>query len=210
MERGWSMVKMCDVIGITQSSLSKIENDLMSLSYDKLVEVADRLDIDIAELFRVEDAAGHNMAASARIAVDRAGDGKLVPWKNMRHKQLATEVKDRLMIATYGEVTGDGKPATLDLGDYYGERFFYVLDGVVQFHSEFYEPYTLKAGDSVYFDIRMRHNFSAPKGKTAKCLVVTASEDRKFMEMERALASQGLTNIAEFEQLQRPVSRRRG
>ncbi len=207
-DRGWSMVKMCDVIGISQSSLSKIENDLMSLSYDKLVDVARKLDCDISELFREEPSSARGMAASARFSIDRGSDGKLVQWRNIRHRQLAIEVKDRLMIATFAEILGDGAMPKLELGDYYGERFLYVLDGTIIFHSEFYENRTLKAGDSIYFDIRMRHNLTAPKGKRATCIVVTASEDKKFMEMERALAAQGLTNIAEFEHLQRPTARK--
>lgn len=208
-ERGWSMVKMGDVVGLTQSSLSKIENDLMSLSYDKIVDVARKLDCDITELFREDVPFARNMAASARIAVDRGVDRKLVEWRNIRHRQLAVEVKERLMIPTYAEVTGDGEKPALDLGDYFGERFIYVLDGVVTFHSEFYEPYTLKSGDSIYLDIRMRHILTTPKGKVAKALVITTSEDQKFLAMERALAAQGLSNIAEFEQFQRSASLRR-
>lgn len=207
-DRGWSMVKMCDVIGLSQSSLSKIENDLMSLSYDKLVDVARKLDCEISELFRDEPTSVRGMAASARISIDRGSDVKLVPWRNIRHRQLAVDVKDRLMIPTYGEIIGDGSVPKLELGDYYGERFLYVLEGTVIFHSEFYENRVLKAGDSIYFDIRMRHNLAAPKGKRAAIVVITASEDKKFMEMERALAAQGLTNIAEFEHQQRSISRK--
>ena len=200
---------MGDVVGLTQSSLSKVENDLMSLSYEKLVDVARKLDCDIIELFRDDEQFGRNMAASARIAVDRNQDRKLVQWRNIRHRQLAVEVKDRLMIPTYGEVTGDGQEPLLELGDYFGERFIYVLEGNVTFHSEFYEPYKLKAGDSIYLDIRMRHTMTTAQGKTARVLVITTSEDKKFLAMERALAAQGLTNIAEFEQFQRPASRQR-
>ena len=61
-------------------------------------------------------------------------------------------------------------------------------------------------GDSIYFDIRMRHGLSSPKGKEAKVLVITTSEDQKFMEMERALASHGLTNIAEWDEMKRERS----
>lgn len=208
-ERGWSMIKMCDAIGINQSSLSKVENDLMSLSYDRLVEVAQRLNIDISELFMAEPEGRNSIAASARICVDRANDAKLVKWENFRYQQLGVEVKDRLMIATYGEVTAVKGKTERELGDHSGERFLYVLEGTVEFHSEFYETYILNAGDSIYFDIRLKHSFVAPQGKKAKCIVVTASEDRKFMEMERALASQGLSNIAEVEQKTRRPARKK-
>lgn len=202
-ERGWSMIEMGKVVGLTQSSLSKLENDLMSLSYAKLVEVAKRLECDVSELFRDDSPSTRDLGASARLSVDHKGDKPLVQWKNIRHRQLAVEVKDRLMIPTFAEITGDGKQPELDLGDFYGERFIYVLEGTVTVYTEFYEPFVLKAGDGVYFDIRMRHNLTAPKGKTAKCIVVTTSEDKKFMEMERELAARGFTNISEFEQFQR-------
>jgi len=198
------MIEMGKVIGLTQSSLSKIENDLMSLSYAKLVDVARKLNCDITELFRDDSPSPRELGASARLSVDRKGERNLVQWKNIRHRQLAVEVKDRLMIPTFGEITGDGKQPSLDLGDFYGERLVYVLEGEITFYSEFYEPVVLNAGDSIYFDIRMRHNLAAPAGETAKCIVITTSEDKKFMEMERELAARGFSNIAEFEQSQRP------
>jgi transcriptional regulator with XRE-family HTH domain len=209
MKRGWSMIKMCDAIGMKQSSLSKVENGLMSLSYDRLVEVARRLEIDISDLFMTEPEGRNSVAASARICVDRANDAKPVKWENFRYRHFGVEVKERLMIPMYGEVTpAKGRPER-EFGGYSGERFLYVIDGTIEFHSEFYETYTLNAGDAIYFDIRMKHSFVAPEGKKAKCLLVTASEDRKFMEMERALASQGLSNIAELEQQTRGGGRRK-
>ena len=54
-DRGWSMMKMCDVIGMSQSSLSKVENDRMSLNYNKLFQIAERLNVNVSELFRAED-----------------------------------------------------------------------------------------------------------------------------------------------------------
>lgn len=197
-ELGWSSIKMAEHLGITQSALSKIENNLQSMSYDRLYEISCKLGIEVSELFRCSPSEdGHHSVA--RLSLDKHADyGPLAAWLNIHYRQLAADVKDRLMVATYVEVRGDEPDYGIEVGEHPGERFVYVIEGPAQFHSQFYETYELHTGDSVYLDIRMRHRVSAPESVTARLLVVTASEDKTFMKVERWLASQGLSNLAEL------------
>ena len=52
-----------------------------------------------------------------------------------------------------------------------GEEFTYVIEGVVEFHTELYAPLTLQAGDSIYFDSEMGHAYL--KASHAPCRTIT-------------------------------------
>ncbi len=50
-ERGWKLSDMSAAVGIPLSTLSKIENDKLTLSYDKLWQFARSLNIPLTDLF---------------------------------------------------------------------------------------------------------------------------------------------------------------
>ena len=45
-----------------------------------------------------------------------------------------------------------------------GEEFILVLKGLVELHTEFYEPARLEAGDSAYIDSGMASHVPQPRG----------------------------------------------
>ena len=49
--RGWTLREMSERTDIPVSTLSKVEHDRLTLSYDKLVQLSQKLDIRIADLF---------------------------------------------------------------------------------------------------------------------------------------------------------------
>ena len=49
--RGWTLKETSARVGIAVSSLSKIENNRLTLTYDKLLELSRNLDVPISELF---------------------------------------------------------------------------------------------------------------------------------------------------------------
>ena len=55
-----------------------------------------------------------------------------------------------------------------------GEEFLYVLTGVVQLFTEFYEPVELRRGDSAYYDATMGHNVVSVSAEDATILWVTS------------------------------------
>src|SRR5260370_8034132 len=48
---GWTLKEMSQRTSIPVSTLSKVEHDRLTLSYDKLVQLSQRLNIRISELF---------------------------------------------------------------------------------------------------------------------------------------------------------------
>src|SRR3977135_3708033 len=48
---GWTLKEMSERTGIPVSTLSKVEHDRLTLTYDKLLQVSEGLKIPLAELF---------------------------------------------------------------------------------------------------------------------------------------------------------------
>ena len=55
-----------------------------------------------------------------------------------------------------------------------GEEFLLVLEGEIQFFTEFYEPVTLCKGDSAYYDASMGHMLTSSSEEDALIVWITA------------------------------------
>src|SRR3954470_12171069 len=77
--RGLTLKQVAERTGMALSTLSKVENGLMSLTYDKLLQLTAGLQMEIAELFNT---AGRRpdppRPVTARRSVSRAGQGHIV------------------------------------------------------------------------------------------------------------------------------------
>jgi transcriptional regulator with XRE-family HTH domain len=54
---GWTLKQMSEKSGIPVSTLSKVEHDRLTLTYDKLQQLAQRLGMRMSELFAEDEAA---------------------------------------------------------------------------------------------------------------------------------------------------------
>src|ERR1700756_5288270 len=79
MQRGWTLSEVSRRTGLPVSTLSKVENDKMSLTFDKLTRISEGLEIDIAQLFggafADENADGPASEVSGRRSITRASEG---------------------------------------------------------------------------------------------------------------------------------------
>ena len=85
-EKGWTLSELAAHSGIPSSTLSKVENGKLSLTYDKLVRLSQGMAVDITRLFSAEPVptlAGR-LAPSARRSVDRAGGGHFIRTPQLR------------------------------------------------------------------------------------------------------------------------------
>src|SRR3546814_10564622 len=64
-----------------------------------------------------------------------------------------------------------GPPA---LGGHPGEEFFLVVEGMVEFHMQYYAPLVMEAGDSVYFDAATPHAVIAVGNGEATILTIVS------------------------------------
>jgi transcriptional regulator with XRE-family HTH domain len=139
--------------GLSISTLSKIERGQLSPTYETLLRLADGLQVDIAELF----AGGTADAPLARRSVTRRGHGKLHVTKQYRYEIFCTNLFRKQFTPLVTTITARSIDEFLQLPRHTGEEFIYVIAGVVELHTERYEPIQLRHGDGCYFDSRMSH-----------------------------------------------------
>src|ERR1700740_2633738 len=100
---GWTLKEMSDHSGIPVSTLSKVEHDRLTLTYDKLQQLSQRLNMRMSELFA--DAAEPNEpAVTARRSVGRLDDAVRVNTKNYDYYYLCTELRRKRMIPVYTHI----------------------------------------------------------------------------------------------------------
>src|ERR1700732_2240858 len=82
--QGWTLKEMSERTGIPVSTLSKVEHDRLTLTYDKLLQVSQRLNISLSEL--LADPGGGTAAVepavTARRSIGRVADAVHVNTRN--------------------------------------------------------------------------------------------------------------------------------
>jgi transcriptional regulator with XRE-family HTH domain len=190
---GWTLKEMSERIDIPVSTLSKVEHDRLTLTYDKLLQLSQRLNIRMSELFA--DAAEPNEpAVTARRSVGRLDEAVRVNTKNYDYYYLCTELRRKRMIPVYTHIRAKSVEEFGELVRHSGEEFIYVLDGAVEVHTEFYDPLVLHAGESIYIDSAMGHAYVAAEGcDEALVLAVCSSADEGLLESLYSLHGDGET-----------------
>lgn len=180
----WTLGQAGKACGIAASTLSKIENGLMSPTYDVLQKLATGLNLDVAELFT---SAREHMGAG-RCVVDRAGQGKLHTTRYYQHEVLCSQLSHKKIMPFYTRVTARSISEFKEWSRHEGEEFVYVLSGEIELHTEFYSKAILKAGDSFYIDSRMGHRCISISEEDARVLWVATQrpEDEQRPEEEKS------------------------
>ncbi len=168
--RNWTLEQAAKQAGLARSTLSKIENGQMSPTYEALKKLAVGLEISVPQLFTqpVQSQAGGRMTHT------RSGQGGAVTTVTYEHELLSEGLTQKQMLPYRARV----RARSLDEFDgwvrHAGEEFLYVLTGVVQLYTEFYEPIEMRRGDSAYYDATMGHNVVSLSEDDATILWVTS------------------------------------
>src|SRR6266702_8316496 len=80
--RGLTLKQVAERTGMALSTLSKVENGLMSLTYDKLLQLTSGLKMEIAELFNPAPVSPvQGRPVTARRSISRVGQGQVITTK---------------------------------------------------------------------------------------------------------------------------------
>lgn len=153
MQRGWTLGLTSKASGVATSTLSKIENGLMSPTYDILLKLAKGLDLDVAELFAPAQA---HMGAGRR-SIERQGHGEIHETPMYHHQLLCSQLSHKRMMPFFTRIKARTVGENEGWSQHEGEEFVYVLRGAIELHTEYYQPALLAEGDCFYIDSRMRH-----------------------------------------------------
>lgn len=179
-ERGWTLQNLGSRAGVSISALSKIENNLVTASFDTLLKIARGLDVNFESLLNEKSA----VPPAGRLTVTRRARGLPFETDHYRYQVMAGDLRHKHMIPLFMEIKAVSIPATDDWSSHEGEEFIYVLKGPIELHTEFYEPIRLTTGDSAYFDSRMRHAFVKLGPDVAEMLSICFSQGLLFPDPE--------------------------
>jgi transcriptional regulator with XRE-family HTH domain len=190
---GLTLQEVSKRTGLAVSTISKLEMGRAALSYEKLSLVSTGLGINLTELLSlIANGSEPEVAPSVpgRRVIQRLGEGLSVETRSYSQIFLAVELLNKQLVP----VVGEGHARTIEefiaefggLIKHSGEEFAYVLEGEIEFHTEFYAPVRLKAGESVYFDSSMGHAYlAASDGPCRVVSVCTGAADRVIEQFQK-------------------------
>lgn len=177
----WTLKEMSDRCGIPVSTLSKVEHDRLTLTYDKLQQLSQRLGMRMSDLF-AESADTPETAVTARRSIGRLDRAIQVTTPNYDYHYLCPELRRKRMLPILTNIRARTVEAFGDLVRHSGEEYIYVLKGRIEVHTEFYEPVVLDEGESIYIDSQMGHAYVVAEGcEEATVLGVCSSADESLM-----------------------------
>ena len=143
---GWTLKQMSAKSGIPVSTLSKVEHDRLTLTYDKLYSLSQRLGMRMSELFAETDEVAAQ-PVTARRSLGSLETALRVQTPNYDYHYLCTELRRKRMIPVITTIRAKTSEQFGELVHHPGEEFVYVLRGRVAVTTEFYDTLILEEGN---------------------------------------------------------------
>ena len=97
--RGWTLREMSEQVGIPLSTLAKVEQDKLSLTYDKLQQMTTRLGVTLADFLAQESAeSGTHAAITARRSTIPGNDNTARPARSFAGRSCRYTIRLRRRI----------------------------------------------------------------------------------------------------------------
>ncbi len=177
---GWTLKEMSEKTGIPFSTLSKVEHDRLTLTYDKLLQLGERLNMRMSELF--SETAEASDPPTARRSIGTVETAVAVNTPNYDYYYLFPELRKKRMIPILTRILAKSLDEFGPLVRHSGEEWMYVIKGAMEIHTEFYEVVRLEAGQSIYLDSSMGHAYLAAAGHDEVLVIgACASADEDHM-----------------------------
>lgn len=173
--KGFSLAGLAKSTGVSEATLSRVENEQTLVSAHHLYQLAWALGADITAFF---EEASPPLSNGIR-SICRKGEGVALQTARYEALVLCTDLAAKHMHPAINTVT------IADLGEaggysrHDGEEFLFVLAGQLSLITEFYEPLLLDEGDSIYFDSHMGHAYLSGNGRPVRILVIATTEPPK-------------------------------
>jgi transcriptional regulator with XRE-family HTH domain len=171
--QGLSLRALAARVGMPYSTLSKLENGKMTMTYDKLIRLAQALNVDLQEIVAGSNGSDAPVAVGRR-SVSRAGQVPEAESERHLHHYPAAELLGKMMVPIIIDVQARSVDELGGLVRHRGEEYLYVLSGAMELHSDLYAPLPLGPGDSVYFDSGMAHAYIRTSQELCTVLSVCA------------------------------------
>ena len=176
---GLTLKEMSERAGLPFSTLAKVEHDRLTLTYDKLQAISERLGIRMSDLFAEDEVAA---VANGRRSIGTLASALPVSTPNYDYYYLSPELRQKDMIPVLGRLKARSIEAFGPMLRHDGQEFVYVLEGKVSVHTEFYAPVTLSPGESVYIDSSMGHAYIVEEGDEALVISVCSATQEELLD----------------------------
>lgn len=151
--KGWTLSHVSERTGLAVSTISKVERGRIALAYDKFMQLAHGLEVDVTELI------GHagTRFKPGTAAVTRNDGAYLHETDTYVYEMLNTQLRNKHMVPSRVRIKARDESEFSDFIRHPGEEFIFVLSGRLRVHFESREDVVLDEGDSVYFDSAVGH-----------------------------------------------------
>jgi len=187
---GWTLSDVADRTGLAVSTLSKIENGKISLSYDKLARISTGLGVDIGALFAPQETERRPAELIAgRRSINRAGEGRAIETNVYHHLYVASDLLSKNFVPIVVEVRARSVDDFSEMIRHPGEEYTYVLEGALELHTDIYAPLRLETGDSIYFDSGMGHIYVAVSEGPCRVLSICSGDESLLHKTSEAIST---------------------
>ncbi|TDX30904.1 XRE family transcriptional regulator [Modicisalibacter xianhensis] len=170
-KRGLSQRELAKRAGVTNSTISLIEQNSVSPSVSSLKKILDALPVSISEFFAGEEFTQEKVFYRAS-ELTEIGDGKL-SWR------LVGARRPNRSMSIIHEYYPPGADTGEDMLEHEGEEGGVIVSGTIEL-SVNGEAQLLTAGDAYYFDSRLPHRFR--NVSDSDCVIVSANNPPSFSE----------------------------
>jgi len=168
-----SVEEIAERSGLTIDQINSIENDQNLPSLGPLIKIARALGVRLGTFMDDNDALGPVVCRAEDRERDTSisfSNGATDARKHMEYHPLAQQKAGRHMEPFIIDIHPEETP-DFQLSAHEGEEFIYVMQGELEIvYGK--DTYTLKEGDSIFYDSIVKHHVHGAPGKSAKILAV--------------------------------------
>ena len=168
-----SLEEIAERSGLTVEQITSIENDVNLPSLGPLIKIARALGVRLGTFMDDNDALGPIVTRAKDREKDSSisfSNGATDARKHMEYHPLAQQKAGRHMEPFIIDINPEESPQ-FQLSEHEGEEFIYVMEGEIEIvYGK--ETYSLKEGDSIFYDSIVKHHVHGAPGKSVKILAV--------------------------------------
>ena len=168
-----SVEEVAESTGLSVEQINSIENDQNLPSLGPLIKIARALGVRLGTFMDDNDALGPvvtRVADRERESSISFSNGATDARKHMEYHPLAQQKAGRHMEPFIIDINPT-ENLEYTLSAHEGEEFIYVMEGEIELvYGK--EKYSLKEGDSIYYDSIVKHHLHGAEGKSAKILAL--------------------------------------
>ena len=168
-----SVEEIAERSGLSVDQINSIETDQNLPSLGPLIKIARALGVRLGTIMDDSDALGPVVCRAEEREQNSSisfSNGATDARKHMEYHPLAQQKAGRHMEPFVIDINPEDAP-DFQLSAHEGEEFIYVMQGEVEIiYGK--DTYTLKEGDSIFYDSIVKHHVHGAPGKSAKILAV--------------------------------------